>query len=65
MTANLNRHTHISNYQKALISLFDKKEIWDYLNEERKAALKKKVALKRKKELSKSVLSKSDEVIYH
>ena len=64
MTATLNNnnltgHSHISNYKRALSSLFDKKKTWSYLNEQRESALK------RKKELSAIRMSKMDEVIYH
>ena len=56
---NLNGHSHRSNYKKALSSLFDKKNTWNYLNEQREAALK------RKNELAKIRISNMDEVIYH
>ena len=55
----LNGHSHLSNYKRALSSLFDKKKTWNYLNEQREAALK------RKKELSHIRMSQMDEVIYH
>jgi len=28
-------NTHIANYKKSLLAIFDKKKIWKYLNEER------------------------------
>lgn len=60
MTVSLSRHTHISNYKKALVSIFDKKKTWNYLKEQRKIALEKKALKKREKELP-----KVNEVIYH
>lgn len=49
----------LNKHKKSLFSFFDRKKTWNYLNEQREAALK------RKKELSKIRLSKMDEVIYH
>jgi len=66
MTVNLNKHTHISNYQKALVSIFDKKKTWEYLKDGRRIALNKKIALKKKKKLlTSSLLADIDDVIYH
>lgn len=56
---NLNGYSHISNYKKTLMSMFDKKKTWKYLNEQREAAVK------RKKELSATFIPDIDEVIYH
>ena len=55
----LNGYSHISNYKKALMAIFDNKKAWNYLNEQREAALK------RKKELSYTCVPDIDEVIYH
>ena len=56
----LNGYSHISNYKKALLSMFDKKKTWNYLNEQREAALK------RKEELSSAIsIADMDKVIYH
>jgi len=59
MSVTINTHSHISNYKRALYSLFDKKKTWHYLNEQREAALK------RKKELSNIRVGIMDEVVYH
>lgn len=48
-----------NKHKKSLFSLFDRKKTWNYINEQREAALK------RKKEFSKMRMSKMDEVIYH
>ena len=58
-TLNTNNTLHISNYKKALMSMFDKKKAWNYLNEQREATLK------RKKELSATYIADMGEVIYH
>ena len=55
----LNGYSHISNYKKALMTIFDKKKAWNYLNEQRE------VELKRKKELSATGIHDMDKVIYH
>jgi len=60
MIVNLHRHTHISNYKKALVSIFDKKKIWEYLKEGRKVALKEKKRLSTRRSLA-----PTDDVIYH
>lgn len=39
---NINGYSHMSNYKRTLSSLFDKKKTWNYLNEQRKAALQRK-----------------------
>ncbi|MCW8821996.1 MAG: hypothetical protein OQK45_07190 [Sulfurovum sp.] len=54
----LNGHSHISNYKKALLSIFDKKNVWNYLKEQRVTALKRKKALEKQFRLD-------SEVIYH
>ena len=60
MTATLsNNHDLTSNYKQSLLSLYENKKVWKYLNEQRKAALK------RKKDLSTIRTSITDEVIYH
>ncbi|WP_295421319.1 hypothetical protein [Sulfurovum sp.] len=62
MTATLNSNhnfkgnVHISNYKKALLSMFDNKKIWNYLNEQR-------VQRQKSREMEKLILS--DQVIYH
>ena len=55
----LNGYSHISNYKKALMAMFDKKKTWNYLNEQRVAAVKRKEAL------SAICIPDMDEVIYH
>ena len=55
----LNGYSHISNYKKALMAMFDKKKTWKYLNEQRVAAVK------RKNELSYTCIPDMGEVIYH
>jgi hypothetical protein len=49
-------NVHISNYKKALLSMFDKKKAWHYLNEQRE---------KRQKNREMEKLLLSDQVIYH
>ena len=54
----LNGKVHISYYKKALSSIFDKKKAWNYINERRAAAAK------RKKEIKKHFLL-DEEVLYY
>ena len=54
----LNGHSPISNYKKALLSIFNKKKVWNYVN------IQREVASKRKKEFKKHFISDA-EVVYH
>ena len=49
-------NVHISNYKKALLSMFDKKKAWHYLHDEREK-------YQRNKEMEKFIFS--NQVIYH
>jgi len=57
-TLNTNNTLHISNYKKALMTIFDKKKAWNYLSEQRE------IALKRKETLEKTFMP-GVEVMYH
>ena len=54
----LNGHSPISSYKTAMLSLFNKKKVWNYVSIHREAASK------RKKEFKKHFISDA-EVIYH
>lgn len=54
----LNGYSPISSYKKALLSIFTKKKVWNYINIQREAASKRKQALKKDFILD-------EEVIYH
>lgn len=54
----LNGHSPISSYKKALLSIFNKKKAWNYVNIQRESASK------RKKEFKKNFISDA-EVVYH
>ena len=43
----LNGNVPISNYKKALSSIFDKKKAWNYFHERRSAAAKRKQEIKK------------------
>ena len=47
MTATISNHNlkgnvHVSNYKKALLDIFDKKKVWNYLDQQRQLRKDKK-----------------------